>query len=88
MSQLHLTLKPKTSMVFADLARFMMATCGLRFGKSYLVCAKARKVALEKPLDKVRLKSEPQLMAEIYEERNRALIKQEILYRVMAGWLS
>ena len=62
-----------------------MATCGRRFGKSYLACAKARKVALEKRLDKTSLKSEPQLMAEIYEERNRALIKQEILYRVMAG---
>ena len=40
---------------------------------------------VEKPLDKVRSKSEPQLMAEIYVERDRALIKQEILNRVMAG---
>ena len=85
MSQLLLTLKPKASMVFADPARFVMATCRRRFGKSYLACAKARKVTLEKPLDKVRLKSEPQLMAEISEERNRALIKQEILHRVVAG---
>ena len=72
-------------MVYADPARFVIATCGRRFHKSYLACAKARKVALEKPLDKVRLKSEPQLMAELSEERNRALIKQEILHRVMAG---
>ena len=41
-SQLHLTLKPKASAVFADPARFVMATCGRRFGKSYLACAKAR----------------------------------------------
>ena len=79
MSQLHLTLKPKASMVFADPARFVIATCGRRFAKSYLylASAKARKVALEKPLDKVRLKSKPQLTAEIYQERNRALIKQD-----------
>lgn len=53
MSQLHLTLKPKASAVFADPARFVMATCGRRFGKSYLACAKALKVALEKPRSNV-----------------------------------
>ena len=36
MSQLHLTLKPKASAVFADQHRFTMAVCGRRFGKSYL----------------------------------------------------
>ena len=43
---------------------------------------------VEKPLDKFRAKSKPELMAEIYVERDRALIKQEILNRVMAGRLS
>ena len=38
-----------------------------------------------KPLDKLLSKSKPELMAEIYVERDRALIKQEILNRVMAG---
>ena len=38
-----------------------------------------------KPLDKFRSKSKPELMTEIYVERDRALIKQEILNRVMAG---
>jgi hypothetical protein len=41
MSQLHLTLKPKASAAFADPARSMIATCGRRFGKSYLSVAKA-----------------------------------------------
>ena len=40
---------------------------------------------VEKPLDKFRSKSTPELMTEIYVERDRALIKQEILNRVMAG---
>ena len=40
---------------------------------------------VEKPLDKFRSKSNPELMTEIYVERDRALIKQEILNRVMAG---
>ena len=39
------------------------------------------------PLNKLRSKSNPDLMAEIYVERDRAIIKQEILNRVMAGWL-
>ena len=42
---------------------------------------------IEKPLNKLRSKSKPDLMAEIYVERDRAIIKQEILNRVMAGWL-
>tara|TARA_Y200000002_G_scaffold346823_1_gene321633 strand:- start:374 stop:604 length:231 start_codon:yes stop_codon:yes gene_type:complete len=41
MTQLHLTLKPKASAVFADPARSRIATCGRRFGKSYLSVAKA-----------------------------------------------
>ena len=49
MSQLHLTLKPKASAVFADPARFVVATCGRRFGKSYLSVAKALHKALAKP---------------------------------------
>ena len=48
MSQLHLTLKPKASLVFADPHRFTMAVCGRRFGKSYLSCAKALQTALSK----------------------------------------
>ena len=42
---------------------------------------------VQKPLDKFRAKSNPELMTEIYVERDRALIKQEILNRVMAGRL-
>ena len=42
-------------------------------------------VKLEKHLDKLRSKSNPELMTEIYVERDRALLKQEILNRVMAG---
>ena len=42
---------------------------------------------VEKPLDKFRAKSKPELMTEIYVERDRALIKQEILNRVMGGRL-
>ena len=49
MSQLHLTLKPKASAVFADPSRFVVATCGRRFGKSYLAVAKALHTALSKP---------------------------------------
>ncbi len=40
---------------------------------------------IEKPLKNLRSKSKSELMAEIYVERDRALIKQEILNRVMAG---
>ena len=40
---------------------------------------------VEKPLQNLRLKSTPELMAEIYVARDRALLKQEILNRVMAG---
>ena len=40
---------------------------------------------VDKPLDKFRSKSKPEPMTEIYVERDRALIKQEILNRVMAG---
>ena len=40
---------------------------------------------IEKPLNKLRSKSKPDLMAEIYVERDRAMIKQEILNRVMTG---
>ena len=40
---------------------------------------------IEKPLNNLRSKSKSELMAEIYVERDRALIKQEILNRVMAG---
>ena len=53
MSQLNLTPKPKASMVFDVPARFFMVTCGRRFGKSYLACAKALKVALSKPRSNV-----------------------------------
>ena len=53
MSQLHLTLKPKASAVFADPARFTIATCGRRFGKSYLSVAKALHTALSKPRSNV-----------------------------------
>ena len=53
MSQLHLTLKLKASMVFDDPVRFVMATCGRRFGKSYLACVKALKVGLSKPRSNV-----------------------------------
>ena len=42
-------------------------------------------VKLEKHLDKLRSKSNPELMTEIYVERDRALLKQEILNRVMVG---
>ena len=49
MSQLNLTLKPKASAVFADPARFVVATCGRRFGKSYLSVAKALHTALSTP---------------------------------------
>jgi len=40
---------------------------------------------IEKPLQNLRSKSKPELMAEIYVARDRAMIKQEILNRVMAG---
>ena len=40
---------------------------------------------IEKPLNNLRSKSKSELMTEIYVERDRALIKQEILNRVMAG---
>ena len=40
---------------------------------------------VEKPLEKLRSKTTPELMAKIYVERDRSLVKQEILNRVMAG---
>ena len=39
---------------------------------------------LEKDLESVQAKNKPQHWAEIYVERDRALIKQEVLNRVMA----
>ena len=43
---------------------------------------------LEKDLDNLRSKSNPDHMARIYVERDRAMIKQVILNRVMADDLS
>ncbi|WP_226406962.1 hypothetical protein [Synechococcus sp. MU1625] len=43
---------------------------------------------IEKSLDNLRFKSNPDHMARIYVERDRAMIKQVILNRVMAGDLS
>ena len=43
---------------------------------------------LEKSLDNLRSKSSPDQMARIYVERDRAMIKQVILNRVMADDLS
>ena len=40
---------------------------------------------VQKPLEKLLSKSKPELMAEIYVERDRAVLKQEILNRVMAS---
>lgn len=42
---------------------------------------------LKTPLDRVNLRSQtkPELMEEIKVERDRALLKQEILNRVIAG---
>ena len=39
---------------------------------------------LENDLDSLKAKNKPQHWAEIYVERDRALIKQEVLNRVMA----
>ena len=39
---------------------------------------------LEEDLDSLKAKNKPQKWAEIYVERDRALIKQEVLNRVMA----
>ncbi len=43
---------------------------------------------LEKSLDKLHSKSNPEHMARIYVERDRAMIKQVILNRVMSADLS
>ena len=43
---------------------------------------------IEKSLDNLRSKSNPDHMARIYVERDRAMIKQVILNRVMAGDLA
>ena len=40
---------------------------------------------VQKPLETLLSKSKPELMAEIYVERDRAVLKQEILNRVMAS---
>ena len=55
MTQLHLTLKPKASAIFDDPARFVVAVCGRRFGKSYMACGKALHKALSKPRSNVLL---------------------------------
>ena len=57
------------------------------FGDDPVVLVDEVLCKIEKPLNKLRSKSKPDLMAEIYVERDRAMIKQEILNRVMAGWL-
>ena len=81
MSQLHLTLKPKASAVFADPARFVMATCGRRFGKSYLAVAKALKVALEKPRANV-------LMLAPTHEMAKATLWRSLTDLVPESWIS
>ena len=80
MSQLHLTLKPKASAVFADPARFVMATCGRRFGKSYLACAKGLHVALSKPRANV-------LMLAPTFEMGRATLWRTLKDMVPDSWL-
>lgn len=80
MSQLHLTLKPKASAVFSDPARFTMATCGRRFGKSYLACAKALHVALSKPRANVLL------LAPTFE-MSRATLWRTLKDMVPDSWL-
>ena len=81
MSQLHLTLKPKASAVFADPSRFCMATCGRRFGKSYLAVAKALHVALSKPRANVLL------LAPTFE-MSRATLWRTLKDIVPAPWLA
>ena len=80
MSQLHLTLKPKASMVFDDPARFVMATCGRRFGKSYLACAKALKVARSKPRSNV-------LMLAPTFEMSKATLRRTLTDMVPDSWI-
>jgi len=81
MTQLHLTLKPKASAVFADPARFVMATCGRRFGKSYLACAKALHVALQKPRANV-------LMLAPTFEMGRATLWRTLTDMVPDSWIT
>ena len=80
MTQLHLTLKPAASKVFSDPARFVMATCGRRFGKSYLACAKALQVALSKP------RSNTLLLAPTHEMA-RATLWRQLKDMVPDSWL-
>ena len=80
MTQVHLTLKPKASQVFDDPARFVMATCGRRFGKSYLSCAKALHVALSKP------RSNTLMLAPTFE-MGRATLWRTLKDMVPDSWL-
>ena len=80
-SQLHLALKPKASLVFDDPARFVMATCGRRFGKSYLACAKALHMALHKPRANV-------LMLAPTFEMGRATLWRTLTDMVPDSWIT
>ena len=80
-SQLHLALKPKASLVFDDPARFVMATCGRRFGKSYLTCAKALHTALQKPRANV-------LMLAPTLEMGRATLWRTLTDMVPDSWIT
>ena len=80
MTQVHLTLKPKASQVFDDPARFVMATCGRRFGKSYLSCAKALHVALSTP------RSNTLMLAPTFE-MGRATLWRTLKDMVPDSWL-
>jgi hypothetical protein len=80
-SQLHLALKPKASLVFDDPARFVMATCGRRFGKSYLACAKALHTALQKPRANV-------LMLAPTFEMGRATLWRTLTDMVPDSWIT
>ena len=80
MTQVHLTLKPKASQVFGDPARFVMATCGRRFGKSYLSCAKALHVALSTPRANI-------LMLAPTFEMGRATLWRTLKDLVPESWL-
>ena len=80
-TQLHLTLKPKASLVFNDPARFTMATCGRRFGKSYLACAKALDAALKKPRSNI-------LMLAPTHEMGRATLWRTLTDIVPDSWIS
>ena len=81
MSQIHLALKPKASAVFADPARFVVATCGRRFGKSYLACAKALHTALKKPRSNV-------LMIAPTFEMGRATLWRTLTDMVPDSWIT